>query len=160
MSETGRDVPEQYIETPVGSLAQNKFVTLTEVNLECSELQKKDTSKEPFNYMLEVYMDEIQYQLHHAANAIMTGIHDVFLPDKDYKEDAISPKKFLKKEAAWETIKNVLGFEFDRNPGEHTIWLTEDRRTDILTKLKSGLEKESTEKRVSPLNNFEPILQN
>ena len=73
-----------------------------------------------------------QYQLNHVANAIMTWIHDVFSPDKDYKEDSISLKKILKKEAAWSIIKNVLGFEFYGNPGEHTIWLTEDRRTDIL----------------------------
>ena len=32
VSETGRDVAEQYIETPVGSLAEHKFVELTEVN--------------------------------------------------------------------------------------------------------------------------------
>ena len=64
---------------------------------------------------------KIQYQLHHVANSIMTGIHDVFPPDKDDKEDAISLKKILKKEAVWETIKNVLGFEFDGNPGEHTV---------------------------------------
>ena len=80
---------------------------------------------------------KIQDQLHHVANTIMTGIHDVFPPDKDDKEDAISLKKILKKEAVWATIKNVLGFEFDGNPGEYTIWLTEDRCTDILTKLKS-----------------------
>ena len=68
--------------------------------------------------MLEVYIDDYfvlatpknQDQLHHVANEIITGIHDVFLPDKDYKEDAISLKKILKKEALWETIKNVLGF--------------------------------------------------
>ena len=52
----------------------------------------------------------IQDQLHHAANAIMTGIHDVFPPDKDDKEDSTSLKKYLKKEAAREMIKNVLGF--------------------------------------------------
>ena len=64
----------------------------------------------------------------------MTGIHDLFPPDKGFKEDAISLKKILKKESAWEIIKNVLGFEFDGNPGEHTIWLTEDSHTNILTK--------------------------
>ena len=32
---------------------------------------------------------KIQDQLHHVANAIMKGIHDVFSPDKDDKEDAI-----------------------------------------------------------------------
>ena len=54
----------------------------------------------------------------------------------------------------------MLGFEFYGNPEEHTIWLTEDRRTDIIQILKSGLGKDSIEKRVSHLNNFEPILQN
>ena len=138
--ETGQYVTEKFINTPVGSLEEHKFVELTELNSEISELKDKYTSKESLNYMLEVYMDDyivldipkIQDQLHHVDNAIMTGIHDVFPPDKDDKEDAISLKKILKKEAIWATIKNVLGFEFDGNPGEHTIWLTEDRRTDIL----------------------------
>ena len=60
-----------------------------------------------------------QDKLHHVANAKMTGIHDVFHPDKYGKEDAISLKKILIKESVWETIKNVLGFEFDGNPGEY-----------------------------------------
>ena len=38
--ETGRDVAEQYIETPVGSLAPHKFVKLTEVNPDFAELPK------------------------------------------------------------------------------------------------------------------------
>ena len=80
---------------------------------------------------------KIQDQLHHVADAIMTGIHDVFPPDNYDEEDAISLKK--KKEAACATIKNFLVFEFDGNPGEHTIWLTEDRCTDILTKLKKWI---------------------
>ena len=58
VSETGRYVAEQCIKTPVGSLAQNNFVKLMEVNSEFGELQKKDTSNEPFNYMLEVYTDD------------------------------------------------------------------------------------------------------
>ena len=98
-----------------------------EVNSEVAELKKKDTSKEPCNSMLDVYMDyytvlaipKIHDQLHHVANAIMTGIHDVFTPDKDDKEDSISLKKILKKEAAWVTIKNVLGFEFDVSRANH-----------------------------------------
>ena len=108
VSETGQNVAEQYIDTPVGSLAQHKFVKLTEVNSELAELPKKDTSNEPFNYMLEVYMDDYivlaipksQDQLHHVTNAIMTGIHYVFPQDKDDNEDAISLKKVMKKEAA------------------------------------------------------------
>ena len=40
------------------SLAPHKFVKLTEVNSDFAELPKKDTPNEPFNYMLEVYMDD------------------------------------------------------------------------------------------------------
>ena len=43
--ETGRDVAEQCIKTPVGSLAEHKFVEFTEVNSEIVELKDKDTSK-------------------------------------------------------------------------------------------------------------------
>ena len=150
VSETGRDVAEKYTDAPVGSLAEHKFVELTELNSEFAELKKKDTSNEPFNYMLEVYMDDyivlaipnIQDQLHHVANTIIRGIHDVFPPDKYDKEDAISLKKILKKEAVWEIINNVLGFEFYGNPGEHTIWFTEDLHTDILTRLKKWIEED------------------
>ena len=93
VSETGRYVAEQYIETPVGSLSEHKFVKFTEVNSDISELKKKYTSREPFNYMLEVYMEnsivlaipKIQDQLNHVSNAIMAGIHDVFSPYKDGK---------------------------------------------------------------------------
>ena len=51
-----------------------------------------------------------KYQLKHVENAIITGIHDVFTPDKYDKKDDASLKKILKKEAAWATIKNVPGF--------------------------------------------------
>ena len=55
--------------------------------------------------MLEVYTDDyivlaipkIQDQLHHVAEARMTGRHDVFPPDKDNKEYYISLKKILKR---------------------------------------------------------------
>ena len=145
VSETEQYVVEQYIENPVVSLAKHKFVELTEVNSDITELKDADTlkesSKESFNYMLELYMDDYivlaipksQDQLHHDANPIMTGIHDVLPPDKDNKEYAISLKKVLKKVAVWATIKNVLGFQFYGNSGEHTTWLTEELHTDILT---------------------------
>ena len=98
------------------------------------------------NYIV-LSIPRIQDQLHNVANAIMTGIHDVFSPDIYDKEDAISLNKILKKEPAWAIIKNVLGVGFYGNLGEHTIWLTEDRRTNILTKLKKWIRKESIEKR-------------
>ena len=78
----------------------------------------------------------------------------MFPPDKDDKECAISLKKILKKEAAQEIIKNVLGFEFDRNPGQHTICLTEDRRTYILTKLKKWIREGEHRKKGIPFEEF------
>ena len=97
---------------------------------------------------------KIQYQLHHVANAIMTGIHYVFSLYKANKEDDISLKKILKKEAVQATIKNVLGFEFDVKPGEHTIWPTEDSRTDILTKLRKWIREGGQRKKGIPFEEF------
>ena len=54
--------------------------------------------------------------------------------------------------------QDVLGFEFDVNPGENTICLTEDRRTDILTKSKKWIREGEHRKKVSPLKNLEPIF--
>ena len=135
---------EQYTDTSVVSLATHKFLKLIEVNPYFEELPKIYISNEPFNFMLEVYMDDyielsiprIQDQPHHVDNTIMKGIHDVFSLDKDDKEYAISLKKIIKEEAALEIIQNVLGFVSEKKTGEHTRWLTEDRRTNILTKLK------------------------
>ena len=55
--ETGQDVEEKYTENHVGSLEPHKFVNLTEVNPDFVEMPKSDILKDPFNYMLEVYMD-------------------------------------------------------------------------------------------------------
>ena len=58
VSETGRDVADKYIKTPVGSFSPQNFVKSTETNPEFAELPKSDISEDPFNYMLEVYMDD------------------------------------------------------------------------------------------------------
>ena len=87
----GRDVAEQYIKTPMGSLVPHKFAKLTEVNPDFAELPKSDILDKPFNYMLEVYMNDyivlaipiIPNQLNLVANTIITDIHDVFPLVKD-----------------------------------------------------------------------------
>ena len=78
----------------------------------------------------------------------------MFPPDKDDKEYDISLKKILKKEAAWETIKNVLGFEFYGNLGEHTKCFTEERCTYILIKLKKWIRKGEHRKGGTPFEEF------
>ena len=86
-------------------MALHKFVKLTEVNPDFAELPKSDVLDDPFNYMLEVYIDDyisfaiprIRDQLHHVANAVMIGTHDVFPPDKDDGEYLIYLKRILKR---------------------------------------------------------------
>ena len=56
MSRTRRDVEEYYVETPVRSLAPHKFLNLTEVNPEFSQMSQDDSLDDPFNYIMEVYM--------------------------------------------------------------------------------------------------------
>ena len=88
------------------SLSTHKSVNLTEVNPEFAELPQIDSSDDPFNYMLEVYMDNyivldipsIQAQLHHVTNYVTTGIHGVLPTYKDNEEDATPLRIFLKKE--------------------------------------------------------------
>ena len=82
----------------------------------------------------------------------------MFPPDKDDKEDAISLKKNIKKKAVWETIKDVPGFEFDQNPGEHTIWLTEDCRTDVPIELKKWIREGEHIKKGIPFEEFRTYL--
>ena len=52
----------------------------------------------------------------------------------------------------------MLGFEFYGNLGEHTIWITEDRRTDILTKLKKWIREGEHRKKGIPFEEFRTYL--
>ena len=56
------------------------------------------------------------------------------------------------------TIKSVLRFEFDENPGEHTIWLTVERRKDILTKLEKWVREGEHRKKGIPFEEFRIYL--
>ena len=46
-----------------------------------------------------------QDQLHRVTNSAMTGIHDVFPPDKDDEENAISLKSFRKSRALGKSLR-------------------------------------------------------
>ena len=69
------------------------------------------------------------------------GIHDVLPLDRKDEDDPIFLKKILKKEGAWAVVKYVLGFNFDGNPGEHTIWPTKQRWDDILAVIKKWIRE-------------------
>ena len=73
---------------------------------------------------MEVYVDDFctmvqtldVTQLQHISRAILTTIHDVFLPPSVTGHsggDPISNKKLLEGEGQWDVRKEILGWGFD-----------------------------------------------
>jgi hypothetical protein len=119
---------------PVGSLPTHKFAKYV-VGGESYAALPQDHNDKPFRTMLEVYVDDFmslvipvsKSQLKHTADAVMTGIHDVFpTNDLDDGDNPISEKKLKKLEGQYSTEKTLLGFDFD---GIHkTMWLEAAKR--------------------------------
>ena len=138
-SETGRDVAAQYINTPIGSLPTHKFQQLTEASTDFEALPESGSGE--LATVCEVYVNDYiviatpssREQLRHVANAVLTGIHDVFPPDDDDSNDPISHKKILKGEDVFALEKDLLGFDFNGEPGQHTMWLEAPKRDKLLT---------------------------
>ena len=78
--------------------------------------------------MIEVYMDNYislsmvrsRTQSCHISTGLMIEIYYVLYPYAKDKDDPISLNKIPKKEGVWSVVKDVLGFNFDGNPGEYT----------------------------------------
>jgi hypothetical protein len=144
-SETGRDVATQYMETPLGSLDDNKFLTWIMDSEEVRELPTASETGLSFSYVVEVYMDDYiglaipasQDQLQHAANAIVHGIHDVFPANDNNDEDPISVTKIQRGDGTWCLRKDILGFTFDGV--DKTLWLEAPKRDALLTILHQWL---------------------
>ena len=93
--------------------------------------------------MLEVYVDDFmslvipvsKSQLKHTADAVTTGIHDIFpANDLDDGDDPISEKKLKNLEGQYSTEKTLLGFDFDGIC--KTMWLESAKRKKLLTILR------------------------
>jgi hypothetical protein len=121
-NKTACDVATQYVEAPVGSLEQHKFLDHAMGGQDVTTLPASAMEgAAPLKYLVEVYVDDFipmaiatsQEQLEQVANAVMHGIHDVFPADETDSEDPISFKKLLKKEGQWALQKDCLGFTFD-----------------------------------------------
>jgi hypothetical protein len=155
-SETGRDVAMQYMETPMGSLKDNKFLTWMMDSEEVRMLPGRSAPGSSFRYVVEVYMDDYlglaiptsQAQLQHAANAIVHGIHDVFPANNNDDEDPISFKKIQRGDGTWSLRKDILGFTFDG--ANKTLWLEAPKRDALLTILHQWLRE--VEKRLLSSN--------
>ena len=162
-SETGRDVAEQLIETPVGSLPDHKFIEHTIQGKDVATLPQTSSDKS-LSYMVEVYVDDYislaiptsQQQLRHVANAVMSGVHSVFPADEDDENDPLSLKKLKKLEGMFALLKEILGFEFDGI--EKTIWLAESKRDVLLTTLKGWIRAANKGRSGIPFDEFESVL--
>jgi hypothetical protein len=162
-SETARDVAEQYLQQPVGSLPHHKFLERTQQHNEINSLPTTDTT--PFKFVLEVYMDDfiglaiptsIQ-QLRHYSNAVMFGIHDVFPPDDDNdSNDPISTKKLDKLDGSWALVKDILGLTFDGV--DKTVWLEEEKRDALLMVITSWLRAGRDKNFGIPFAEFQSVI--
>jgi len=144
-TETARDVAFEYTEMPVGAIPAHKFSKYTVGGESYSDLQE-DHDGEPFRTMIEVYVDNFmslvipisKSQLHHTADAVMTGIHDVFPADEvNDDDDPISEKKLKKQEGQYSTVKTLLGFDFDGI--SKTMWLEAAKREKLQTILRGWI---------------------
>ena len=162
-SETGRDVAEDYAETPIGSLPEHKFESYTAGGSDYNELPA--VSDGDLRYLVEVYVDDFinlaiatsQEQLNHMARAVLQGIHDVFPASDDDELDPIALKKLLKEEGRWLLEKEILGFIFDGD--NKTIWLADSKRQALLAVLKEWLRQSRGSKpKAIPFDEFQSIL--
>ena len=162
-SETARDVATQYMETKVGSLPEHKFLNYAMTNDAVGDLPEKSDNG-GLRYFVDVYVDDFipmaiatsQEQLRHVANAVMTGIHDVFPADDVDEEDPISLKKLKKKDGEWAVVKDVLGFTF--NGEGKTMQLEEPKREFLLAILHKWLRGADKKGGAVPFNEFESVV--
>jgi hypothetical protein len=90
-----------YTKTPINSLPPHKFVKYTTGDPEYEALPETHKGNNGYMYMLEVYVDDSmslmipvsQEQIRHVAMAVMTGIHEVFLPEDTDNNNPILEKK-------------------------------------------------------------------
>jgi len=165
-SETARDVAEQYMETPVGSLPRHKFADLALAGADVSTLPPQSDNDDGFHYFLDVYVDDFialavattQKQLEHVATATMQGIHDVFPSNSIDSNDPISLKKILKGEGVWALQKDILGFQFDGDTDAKTLQLEEPKRDFLLTILHKWIRSTNQGRAPIPFSEFRSVI--
>ena len=165
-SETARDVGEQYMETPVGSLPRHKFTNLAMAGADVATLPETADSSARLRYFLDVYVDDFislaiaasRQQLEHVATATMQGIHDVFPSNSVDSNDPISYKKILKGEGVWALQKDILGFLFDGEAGAKTLQLEAPKREMLLAILHKWIRSTTRGKAPIPFTEFRSVI--
>ena len=146
----------------MGSLPTHKFLQHASQGTDYENFDE-DTKHERLQYLIEVYVDDYislaiprtKEDLDHVANAVMTGIHDVFPEDRVDAEDPILFKKLLNLEAMWALHKDILGFTFDGV--EKTIWLEAPKRDALLTVLSGWLKAAERGSAGIPFQEFQSV---
>jgi hypothetical protein len=161
-SETARDVATQYTETPVGSLKDHKFIDYAMSGKQVQELPET-VDDNGFRYLEEVYVDDFmalaialsKEQVRHVANALLTGIHDVFPADEEDENDPVSLKKLKQLEGQFALDKEMLGFDFDGI--FKTMILNAKKRELLLTTLHKWIRSASRSRMGIPFQEFESV---
>ena len=75
VSETARDVVQDYCKTKLGSLPPHKFTHYVIGNKAYDELPEQDENGKPFRYLLKVYVDNIvSLVIPTSANSSATSV--------------------------------------------------------------------------------------
>jgi hypothetical protein len=164
-SETARDVATEYIETPLNSTVDHKFVSHAMAGADVTSLPCNG-QHDDFKYFVEVYVDDFiplaiassQKQLRHIANSVLHGIHDVFPSRHDEMEDPISMKKIRKGDGKWALQKDILGFHFNGNVGKKTIQLEAPKRDFLLETLHRWIRAATSSRAPVPFLEFESVV--
>jgi hypothetical protein len=115
----GREAIMQYPDIPINSLPEHKFEHHSQgcpTNAAIPQLSEREPqylAKVNVNNFVSPIIPHSKYHLQHAAHATMLGIHNIFPPDANDKNNPILLKKLLKGGGQYSTQKCHLGFNFD-----------------------------------------------
>jgi len=120
-SETARDLAQQYLNQPMGTLPPHPLEHLSVPPVHnLPHITSENADK--LSKVLEVFVDDFicmlqaptPASLQHATQAILHGIHTIFPPDHaNPANDSISIKKLKQGDGMWDTRKEILGWLFD-----------------------------------------------
>ncbi len=136
-TEASRHIATTYCKTKIGALPSHKFDDLVYADDAVGELPDTPATNKLMRYLIDVYVANFmaivipttRHNIAHIGQAVMHGIHDVFLADDNNANNPISKNKLMKGEGAMSTTKTILGFNF--NGVEKPMWLESAKRDQL-----------------------------